>query len=337
LELVDDPNGRGAMNLVCLMLVALLPLFAGPAPTGGSGASPAPHRTAGSDDSAAPARTAGISAEALRSLPFLHDLYTFRGAAGTTVVAAYAVEAGDLLWEHVSRGVRYRFDVSLVLTDTILHSVINRHDSVYVQVRRPLAGDHLLFTTIEVEAEPSAAMQKRVYMYNATAPGKGQLYTSPFVVPDYSGSDLMLSDIALGQADARGGWRRGGVALALLPSREFPGSAFEVYYEIYNLPRGHAYRTEIAVAEVGGAGDRADRPMVRLSFNGEAPAAPATSLPELRRVETSLPRGDYRIEVTVTDLETGVSASRSRTFEVHGRRHATMVHALPVASSRSRR
>jgi hypothetical protein len=311
------------MNLVFLLLMALLPRLAGAAPTEDTGMSPGP----------APTASNGL---AVRPLPFLYDLYTFRGAAGTTVVAAYAVEAGELLWESVGRDVRYRFDVSLVLTDTILRSVINRHDSVYVQMRRPLAADHLLFTTIEVEAEPSTAMQKRVYMYNATAPGIGQLYTSPFVIPDYSGSRLMLSDIALGQADARSGWRRGNVNLALLPSREFPGSAFEVYYEIYNMPRGHAYRTEIAVAEVGAANARADRPMVRLSFGGEAPAAPMTTLPELRRVETLLPRGDYRIEVTVTDLETGASASRSRTFEVHGRRHATMVQALPVAASRSR-
>jgi hypothetical protein len=174
----------------------------------------------------------------------------------------------------VGRGVRYRFDVSLVLTDT---GHAQRHQPARLGLRpaAPAAGrDHLLFTTIEVEARPSTSMQKRFYMYNATAPGIGQLYTSPFVIPDYSGDELMLSDIALGQPDARGGWRRGDVSLALLPSREFPGSAFEVYYEIYNLPRGHAYRTEIAVAEIGGCVVAGTGSIVRLSFNGEAPASP---------------------------------------------------------------
>ena len=34
---------------------------------------------------------------------------------------------------------------------------------------------------------------------DATTPGVGQLYSSPFPIPDYSGDHLMLSDIALGQ------------------------------------------------------------------------------------------------------------------------------------------
>jgi hypothetical protein len=342
------------MKLVLALLVALLPWVAGmPA------AAPVP----------------------VRPLPFLHDLYTFRGTAGTAVVVAYAIEAGELLRESAGDGVRYRFDVSLVLADTAARTVINRHDSVHVVVPRQLAGDHLLFTTIEVEAAPSTSTLKRVYMYNATAPGIGQLDSSPFIIPDYSGTHLMLSDIALAQPDVRGGWPRGDVALALLPTGEFPGSAFEVYYEVYNMPRGHAYRTEIAVAEIGrgdspradsprGDSPRADspradspradspradspraqsprartppahtgdRPLVRLSFTGEAPATRDATLHELRRVETSLPRGHYRVTVTVTDLETGEEASQSRTFSVHDRRYATMVPALPVTSSGFRR
>jgi hypothetical protein len=319
------------MKLVLALLVALLPWTAGmPA------AAPGP----------------------VRPLPFLHDLYTFRGTAGTAVVAAYAIEAGELLRESDGDGVRYRFDVSLVLADTAARTVINRHDSVHVVVPRQLAGDHLLFTTIEVEAAPSTSTLKRVYMYNATAPGIGQLDSSPFIIPDYSGTHLMLSDIALAQPDVRGGWPRGDVALALLPTGEFPGSAFEVYYEVYNMPRGHAYRTEIAVAEIavaeiGRAGSprvrspaanspgartpparsAGDRPLVRLSFTGEAPATRDATLHELRRVETSLPRGHYRVTVTVTDLETGEEASQSRAFSVHDRRYATMVPALPVTSS----
>ena len=53
-------------------------------------------------------------------------------------------------------------------------------------------------------------------------------------------------------------------------------------------------------------------------------------LAEIRRVEASLDDGSYRIIVTITDLETGRSASRSRTFDVRGwERGATMVAALP--------
>jgi len=54
-------------------------------------------------------------------------------------------------------------------------------------------------------------------------------------------------------------------------------------------------------------------------------------LPELRRVESSLAEGSYRITVTVEDLSTRKTASRSRTFEIHTSwRGATMVPAFQV-------
>jgi hypothetical protein len=270
---------------------------------------------------------APAAAAAERPLPFLYDLYTFRGDRGTLVVAAYAVEAGELEREHVGGAVRYRSDVSLVLNDTLRRSVLSRHDSVYVDLTRPLPAGHLLFTTVQLETPPSASTVQRVYMYNATAPGIGQFYMSPFEVPDYSGDDLMISDIVLGQPGAAGGWRRNDVAVAILPGRQFSGSAFDVYYEIYNLPERRAYTTEIAVERV-----ETSESLVRLRFEGRASHTREAMVQEMRRVESSLPRGVYRMTVTITESDTGRSASRSHTFEVHsGRGAATMVPALPVA------
>jgi hypothetical protein len=285
-----------------------------------------------------PGGAQAVEAGAARPLPFLYDIYTFRGEGGTVVVASYAVEAGELERESHEGQVRYRFDVSLVLTDTLRRTVLGRHDSVYVDGARPLPADHLLFTAIELQAPPSATVLQRVYMYNATLPGIGQFYTAGVPVPDYGGSDFMLSDIALGQPDAANGWRRGDAVVALLPTRQFPGSAFQVYYEVYNLPRDHDLRTEIAVTEV--PGDELEpgpevEPMARLRFDSEAPSGGRVVLQQMRRVESSLGRGRYRITVTVTDLHSGRVASRSRYFEVHaGRRAATMVPALPVTVSR---
>lgn len=265
-------------------------------------------------------------------LPFFYDLYTFRGpASSTTIVAAFAVPADRLSTEAVDGGVRYRFDVTLVLADTALRSVSRTDDSVFVGLPRPLASEHLLCTHLEVETSPSASTLQRVIMSDATTPGVGQLYGSSFPIPDYSGSELMLSDIALGQPDAKVGWKRGAATLALLPTSQFPSSAFDVYYEIYNLPRGNTYVTEIAVERFGDAAARAGegRP-VRLRFASESNARDDGTLPELRRVETSRPSGRYRITVTIRDLVTGQTASRSRVFEVKGwDRGATLVHARP--------
>lgn len=274
--------------------------------------------------------------DAARPLPFLYDLYTFRGNRGTTVVAAFAVEAGELEKENIENAVRYRFDVTLFLTDTLRRSVISSHDSVYVEMNRSLPSEHLLFTAVQVEAPPSETTVQRVVMFNATTPGIGQLYTTAFRIPDYSGRHLMLSDVALGQPDAKQGWRRRDVTLALLPAGRFPSSAFDVYYEIYNLPNGNPYSTTISVDRVDEEG-RVTARVVDVRFAGESSAGRAAVMAERRRVESSLERGRYRITVTIVDAESRQSASKSRFFEVHSTEHgATMVPALPVAGASGR-
>jgi hypothetical protein len=275
----------------------------------------------------------GVPARAsTEPLPFFYDLYTFRGPSrSTTVVAAFAVEARHLAKAEVGNEVRYRFGVSFVLADTARRTVSQTDDSVLVRVARPFADDHLLFTHIEVPAPPSTTTLQRVIMIDGTEPGIGQLYTTPFPIPDYSGSELMISDIALGHPDVNGGWGRGDVTLALLPTSRFPESKFDVYYEIYNLPAGHRYSTDIAIEPLDDAGEpiASSRP-VRLRFAGQATIRRDGSLPELRRIEAPLAKGRYRITVTIIDQRTGRSANRSRSFEVHGwGPGVTMVVAVP--------
>lgn len=255
-------------------------------------------------------------------VPFHYDLYTFRGEAGsaTDVVAAFAVPAGNLEREGDEGRVRYRFDVTLVLTDTALGTVSRTDDSVYVALRRAPAGEHLLHTHIQVGAAPSSSMVQRVILSDATTPGMGQLYSTPFVIPDYRGRDLMLSDVALGLPGAEGGWRRGDVTVALLPTSQFPQGSFELYYEIYNLPDSSRYATEVTVERVADPwGQPPETPLpVQARFEAEASPAADGSVRELRRVDAMLPRGSYRLTVTVTDLERGSKASRSRFFQVRG-------------------
>jgi len=270
-----------------------------------------------------------------RPLPFFYDLYTFRGDAGTTtVVASFAVPAGRLERELHEGRIRYRFDVTLVLSDTLRRSVSRTDDSVYVGLPRPLSGQHLLYTHIEVRAPPSLTTLQRVIMTDASRPGIGQLYASAFPIPDYRGSQLMLSDVALAQPGSEGGWRRGDVTLALLPTSLLPGSSFDIYYEIYNLPSGSRYETEISVERVDEPGARRDEDNdpspVRTRFSGEVAVGGDSTVRELRHVRTSLDRGRYRLTVVVTDQDTGRTAHRSRYFRVQGSTDgATLVPALP--------
>jgi hypothetical protein len=268
-------------------------------------------------------------------LPFFYDLYTFRAEGGqTTVVAAFAVEAGNLKTKRVGDSDRYRFNVTLLLADTVLRSVTNRHDSVFVDLPRRVRDDDLLYTHIEVRAPPSRSIRQTVFMTDATEAGIGQMYWEYIQIPDYSGTELMLSDVAVGQPDAQIGWERGGATLALLPTRQVPSRAFDVYYEIYNLPAGNPYTTEIMVERLAARSDERaeDHEPIRLRFAGESTAADDGTLPELRSVGTPFSKGRYRITVTIEDLATGQAATRSRTFQVQtSGRGAMMVPALQVA------
>ena len=265
-------------------------------------------------------------------LPFFYDLYTFRtDGGGTSIVAAIAVPVGRLKGESRDGRVSYRFDVRFVLADTAQRSVTNTEDSVYVSTPTPLASQHLLHTYVEVEAPPSATTLQREIVMDATRPGVGQLYNAPFPIPDYRGSELMLSDVAFGLPDANAGWTHRGVTLALLPTSQFPESAFDVYYEIYNLPTGTPYETEISIQPVDDSDD-GDR-IVSTRFAGESAAGPDGSVGELRRVESALPKGGYRLTVTVRDRVNGRTAESSRVVQVRGwGRGATMVPAMPHRS-----
>jgi hypothetical protein len=269
------------------------------------------------------------SSDAVRPVPFFYDLYTFRGDRGATqVVAAIAVPAGELRRERRDGRIRYRFDVRFVLADTASLDVFNTQDSVFISLARPLSRRHLLHTYVEVLAPPSATTLQRVIVTDVTRPGAGQLYNTSFPVPDYSGSELMLSDVAFGLPDALDGWTRGGVTLAILPTSQFPEISFDVYYEIYNLPAGNRYETEIAIRSLEGDDDGFQE--IRASFSGDAAPQPDGIVQELRRIESPLPAGRYRVTITVRDESSGQVVRRSRDVDVRGwDAGTTMVPALP--------
>jgi len=277
-----------------------------------------------------PASTETAAAAGAAPVDFFYDLLTFRGDdGGTAVVAAVAVPVRELRRERHDGEIRYRFDIRFVLADTAEQRVIDTIDSVYVGVPRPLARRHLLHTAIELDADPSSTIQQRIVVTDAARPGYGSLQQSDFTIPDYSGTDLMVSDVAFGLPGVPGGWSRREVSLALLPTSQFPESAFDLYYEIYNLPPGRPYETELAIQPVDEDGED-DGEVVRTRFQGESAAGPDGVIGELRRVESALDEGRYRVTVTVTDGVDRRGATSSRIVEVQRwRRGTTMVPALP--------
>ncbi len=267
------------------------------------------------------------------SLPFFYDVYSFRGPDGQTdVVAAFTVRTGELDRERVDGTVRYRFNVTLVLADTVRGGVSRADDSVFVAFDRSPSSDHLLHTHVETRARPSASTALRVVMIDAPDPGTGQLYTEPYEVPDYSGRRMMLSDLALGLPEPRGGWSRRGRTLTLLPGNYLPGGLFDVYYEVYNLPEGRPYSTEMSLQALDRDGHALDGTApIRVQFEDEAVSGADDTVVELRRVDAPLEEGAYRMTITVTDLANGRTAVRSRHITVREwEEGATLVATCPI-------
>lgn len=253
-----------------------------------------------------------------RDLPFFFDLYTFRGEQGkTSVVAAVAVPFEKL----TPTASDYRLDVSLILADTASRRVIRQDDSLSLTMRTAKPTD-LFRLHVELAVPPSRSTVQRVIVSDPSEPGVGQLYGGPFPIPDYSSTRLMLSDIVLAEPTPNGRWRRGEVALALVPTGYFRGGSFNVFYEIYNLASEATYSTEIEIEPIrASAGDKlkglfGGKGKMTLRFDGVASSSKDGVLQELRRVDAPLPAGRYRMKVTVRNTETKETASAERTFAV---------------------
>jgi hypothetical protein len=150
-------------------------------------------------------------------------------------------------------------------------------------------------------------------------------YGGTVTVPDYGGRELQLSDIVLAEPDSLGSFARGPHRLALAPTQVFPGGRFRVFYEIYNLPAGEPYRTEIrierakrsALARLFGRGNPVALRFDEIAPEPVAPEPVAGLHYQLRDVEAPLAPGDYLMRVRVRTA--GSEVERTRRFTVPGR------------------
>jgi hypothetical protein len=148
------------------------------------------------------------------------------------------------------------------------------------------------------------------------------LYGGPFPVPDYGTPKLMLSDVVLAEPGVEGRWRRGNVALALVPTGRFKGGSFRVFYEIYNIEKNSTYNTEIEIEPLQKSAGRkikeflgAAKQGISLKFDGVALDVRDGALQELRQVDAPLPPGKYRMRITVRAAN-GETARAERLFVV---------------------
>jgi len=260
-----------------------------------------------------------------QELPFHFDLYTFLAQSGTELVAGVGVPLAEV--PAGERSLRF----TLALVDTARYTTARTSASGQVPRRPPAPATGEV--SVQASSNPQALLRTWLSMLVAPSPpadyrigvedsGRqaGMTYGGTIAIPDYSGSELRLSDIVLAEPDSTGSFVRGPYRLALAPAQLFPGGRFRVFYELYHLLPGQAYTTEISI-------ERARRGLlsrllgrgrpVALRFEEIAPDPVATTWYQLRDVTAPLAPGEYVMRVRIRAAD--VVAERTRRFTVPGR------------------
>jgi hypothetical protein len=251
-------------------------------------------------------------------LAFHHDVFSFRTPTERTdLTAAFAIPTRQLEPLAGSGGSEYAVRLSVILHDT-LQDVVTRRDTVQrVRLAEP-SRDGYIRMHVTLPVVPSEHTVYRLVAEDEIG-GRGRLEAGGSVLRDYSGADLLVSDIVLAHPDAVGDWRRGDLVLALALPRSFPPERpFAVFYEVYNIPENAPFSTRITVAPVthGGIRGRLGRLFgggpgeVDLRFEDKALLDSSGVLQQTRQVAGDLPAGLYEMTITVS---TGNRAARSTT------------------------
>jgi len=247
-----------------------------------------------------------------RDLNIGYDVYGFRAAQGTDVTVAIGIQAAEILDSTVN-ALRFRAAVQW-RADTIV-----RADTAFnIPLSSPLPQGASIATTLR----STLPAGERPYFLTVATPGDhaGRQIGDAYNVRDFSGSNLMVSDLVIANAGRQGTWRRGSARLALVPHARIPVNApFAIFYEVYNVEPGEEFETELYVV-------REDEPLAnrvrgrrtefRLRFTSVAALDAETgAMQELRDVQTAFEPGRYKLTVTVR-RGSGETASAARTLTI---------------------
>lgn len=231
-----------------------------------------------------------------RPLPIYVDLATFRGNGCTDVIYSVSVAS-----------VGYRLFVGIADTVTWLAQGV---DTIAV-APRTMRGQ--LRSSGLVCMPPGRNAYARVTA--SVSDSVGASVSEQFEIPDYSGTALAMSDIVIA-LPKDGPFVRGTARLAMAPPRQFKqNESFRVFYEVYNLPRGGRYRTDIRLdVRSGNQVTRLFRgkKSMKVSFEGEVNQDGV--LQEIRTLHPQIEAGEVTLHVTINDLASGATASKTKTI-----------------------
>lgn len=247
------------------------------------------------------------------------------GGGGQTLHVVFAVPGERLAGQPGGAGLLYPLHFRIVVSDST-DRVVARLDTLRIfGARQPLRPPAYLTGQLAV-AVPPGRYRYRLLVTTPDGTAGDLVRQDSLDVNALGGAGFAVSDVVVGREGAGLVWVQAGDTVRLNPLGRFPeGSAAELYYEIYGLARGAPYHTVVRLERGGGrslfgairglfGGARA---LVLLEFDAAADG-PVTRVHRgvsLRDVA----KGAYRLTVVISDPASGVSATRTRRFQVVAR------------------
>ena len=251
-----------------------------------------------------------------RNVPVVFDLLAFRGFGGRTDLLAPVAVAADSLSTHlIDNQTVYGFRLTLAVVDTAKGNSERVDTTLLARSEGPRPPHEMIRNHVQFSALPTQHGQFRLALRGSFASSEGYFYGADIRVPDFSGDSLMVSSIVLATPDSAGSWRRGNQTLTLMPLGRFERGVFRAFFEVYNLQADSPYTTEISIEPIGRGGPEP----IRLRFQDFAQPEPDGVVRDMRRIESGLPPGRYRIVVRVTDASANRSAHVEQQFVVTAR------------------
>jgi GWxTD domain-containing protein len=242
------------------------------------------------------------------------------GSGGSALHIVFAIPANRLAAVPDAHRVVYPVSFRLYVTDPA-GELAARLDTMRVfAAPKPLADGSYLTGQLAVPIPPG------VYEYRLlTEQGSGTAGTivkgDSVYVDTLTGRRFAISDLVVGRAGSGLVWSSGSDTVFLNPLERFPeGGTAELYYEVYGLPPGAVYHTEIRLERRGGRSVMSrlfgggKRQPVLLEFDAPS-GGPVTRV--RRQVELrDAPRGPYGLVLRITDPATGTVLTRSASFTI---------------------
>ena len=233
-----------------------------------------------------------------KPLPVFHDFASFRGNGCTDVVYSILAQSNA-------------YQLNVAVADTFTWET----ESVDTRVARGGLADSWLRATGVFCTFPRNNAYMRFTV--ASDDDRGVTAGGEIHIADYRGSDFMMSDLLFATTQP-GPFVRGNAHLALVPPRQFKeGEAFRVFYELYNLPRGGRYKTEITFTTLeSGLLMRVFRGHKQTTVSFDDEAQTDNVVQELRTLVPQVEPGRVEVKITVTDLASGQKATSKENIRI---------------------